>query len=382
MASIAHTMGKHMSDAELDKLQAWKAQGLSLTDMRRRLMSMRAAARERGPSLMTIRRALRGSTFRRSKVETRGRKQILTPANLRALDRARKRLIAKADGEYEVHWDDIVRAARVPNVDRTTAAKCLRAAGYDISWRSPRLKPARGEVDEEQRTRICNKWRKLPETFWTDTIDAYIDCKMWPVPRSVKGRKFLNKLRVRGHLRTKKEGLDKGCTKPDKRKHHMNVGPNVKLFAAIVGNRVRVWHYLDGKWSSKAAEAVYKNVLATALKRHRGEKRCYDIVEDNDPTGFKAAVAIRAKKEVKIKPIEFPTYSPDLNPCDYSLWEEIENRMATQKTPRGEDVAGFKERLRRTALSIPAPVIRKMLADMKPRARQVYERKGGHIPKD
>ena len=56
--------------------------------------------------------------------------------------------------------------------------------------------------------------------------------------------------------------------------------------------------------------------------------------------------------------------------------------MATQKTPRGEDVAGFKERLRRTALSIPAPVIRKMLADMKPRARQVYERKGGHIPKD
>ena len=66
-------MGKHMSDAELDKLQAWKAQGLSLTDMRRRLMSMRAAARERGPSLMTIRRALRGSTFRRSKVETRGR---------------------------------------------------------------------------------------------------------------------------------------------------------------------------------------------------------------------------------------------------------------------------------------------------------------------
>ena len=76
LASIAHTMGKHMSDAELDKLQAWKAQGLSLTDMRRRLMSMRAAARERGPSLMTIRRALRGSTFRRSKVETRGRKQI------------------------------------------------------------------------------------------------------------------------------------------------------------------------------------------------------------------------------------------------------------------------------------------------------------------
>ena len=351
-------------------------------EMHRLMKSMRHAAGEHGPSLPAVRRALRGVTFRRSKVETRGRKQILTPANLRALDRTRKRLIAEADEEFEVHWDDIIQAARVPKVDRTTAAKCLRAAGYDISWRTPRLKPARGEIDEEQRTRICSKLRKLPVTFWTDKIDAYIDCKMWPIPRSVKGRKFLNKLRVRGHLRTKGEGLDKGYTKPDKRKHHMNVGPNVRLFAAIVGDRVRVWHYLDGTWSGKAAEGVYKNVLAVALKRYRGEKRRYDIIEDNDPTGFKSAIAVKAKKEVKIKPMEFPTYSPDLNPCDYSLWEEVENRMAAQKTPRGEDVDGFKRRLRRTALSIPAPVIRKMVADMKTRTHQVYERQGGHITKD
>ena len=269
------SMGRHISNAELDKLQAWKSRGLTPIEMHRRMASARVAAGERAPSLMAVRRALRGVTFRRSKVETRGRKQILTPANLRALDRTRKRLIAEADEEFEVHWDDIIRAARVPKVDRTTAAKCLKAAGYDISWRTPRLKPARGEIDEEQRARICSKLKKLPVTFWTDTIDAYIDCKMWPIPRSVKGRKFLNKLRVRGHLRARKEGLDKGYTKPDKRKHHMNVGPNVRLFAAIIGHRVRVWHYLDGKWSGKAAEDVYKDVLAVALKRYRGEKRRY-----------------------------------------------------------------------------------------------------------
>ena len=91
---------------------------------------------------MAVRRALRGSTFKRSNVETRGRKQILSPANLRALERARKRLIARAEGDYEVHWDDIIQAARVPKVDRTTASKCMRAAGYDLAWRSPRLKPA------------------------------------------------------------------------------------------------------------------------------------------------------------------------------------------------------------------------------------------------
>ena len=138
--------------------------------------------------MMAVRRAMQGTTFRRSKVEARGRKRILTSANLRALDNTRKRLIAKADGDYEVHWDDVIRAARVPKVDRTTAAKCLRAAGYDIAWRPPRLKPARQEVDEEQRAHICDKLRKLPVVFWTDKLDAYIDCKNFPIPRSVKGR--------------------------------------------------------------------------------------------------------------------------------------------------------------------------------------------------
>ena len=85
---------------------------------------------------------------------------------------------------------------------------------------------------------------------------------------------------------------------------------------------------------------------------------------------------------MKIAPIEFPTYSPDLNPCDYALWAEVENRMTGQKVPRDEDVDGYKARLRRTAFAIPAPTIRKMLADMKPRARDIFERKGGHISRD
>ena len=192
----------------------------------------------------------------------------------------------------------------------------------------------------------------------------------------------MDKMKVRGHLRTRAEGLDKGFTKPDKRKHHVNVGPNVKVFPAIVGGRVRVWHYLTGPWCGEAAKDVYTGVFATALKRHRGEKMRYNIVEDNDPSGFKAGVAVAAKREAKIVPIEFPTYSPDLNPCDYALWTEIENRMAAQKVPRGEDVDGYKARLRSTALAIPAPTVRKMLMDMKPRACEIYERKGGHIHRD
>ena len=351
-------------------------------EIHRRLQRARATDGGDGPNLSTVRKALRGISHRRGMVETRGRKRILSPTNVRALNAARKRLIAKADGQYEVHWSDIIRAARVPNVDRSTAAKGMKAAGYDIRWRTPRQKLVRGAIDDDMRMKMCDKLRKKPVSFWTTKLDAIIDNTVWAIPRSVKGRAHLKKLRVRGHLRTKAEGLQKGFTKPDARKHRMNVGPAPKLFVAIIGCKVRVWHYLPRRWSGDAAAKVYRDVLAPALKRYRGEKRRYDILEDNDPAGYKAAPALAAKAALKIKPIMFPTYSPDLNPCDYALWDEVQRRMDSQPVPAQETIAEFKERLRRTALTIPARTVRKLVASMKTRTQDVYERRGGHIPRD
>ena len=69
-----------------------------------------------------------------------------------------------------------------------------------------------------------------------------------------------------------------------------------------------------------------------------------------------------AKRELHIKPEEWPTYSPDLHPLDYSIWELIEQRMAKQKAPRKETVAQYKERLKRTALRLPAKLVRQVVA--------------------
>ena len=375
-------MGKHFSDADLDRVHGWSSNGMTPVEIHNTLQMERRRANEPVPNLTTVRRAIKGSTFKRSRKETRGRPRRLTKANVCALDRARKKLIGKAEGEHEVHWEDIIKAARVPHVDRTTAAKNMKDAGFDIQWRTPRLKPMRGEVDEADRKRVCGKLRKLPLRFWVDDVDAYIDCKDWPIPRSARGKKYLNMARVRGHLRTRGEGLRAGFTKPDKKKHRVNTGGNVKLCAAIIGCRVRVWHYLQKGWGGQAAKHMYETVLAPALKRHRGEKRKYILLEDNDPSGFKSKVAMAAKKAMKIHPIEFPTYSPDLNPLDFSLWQEVEDRMSRQKTPRKESADAFKARLRKTAMSIPSPVIRKMLASIKPRAQSIYNHNGGHIPRD
>ena len=125
----------------------WQSQGASPKDSRNRLLRKRATVGERTPSLVAVRRALRGQTFKRSKVETRGRKQILSMANMRALDKARRQLYVKGDNDHEVIWDEIIRKARAPPVDRSTASKCMKAASFDIAWHAPRTKPSCGEMD-------------------------------------------------------------------------------------------------------------------------------------------------------------------------------------------------------------------------------------------
>ena len=94
---------------------------------------------------------------------------------------------------------------------------------------------------------------------------------------------------------------------------------------------------------------MYKDVVAPALVKHRGVKRSYVTLEDNDPTGYKSNAAKDAKKELKICPIDFPTYSPDLNPLDFSLWKEVSDRME-KKIVKNENTSEYKARLRRTAL--------------------------------
>ena len=145
---------------------------------------------------------------------------------------------------------------------------------------------------------------------------------------------------------------------------------------------MRVWHYLPWRWSGEAAAAFYTRVLAPALKKYRGEKRRYLILEDNDPTGFKSTKGIAAKRAAGIETVEFPKYSPDLNPLDYALWEEVEARVAAQPEPARESAKAFKARLRAAALSIPTGVVQNMLKSVKTRAQSIYDHEGGHIPRD
>ena len=372
-------MGKHLTPQELDLMHAWQSKGLAVPEIQKKIASMRSRRNLPEPGATTVRRALKGTSHKRGRVETRGRKKKLSARNLKAMDSARKVLIKRADRQHEVHWADVQNKARVPAVHRTTAARGMAAAGFNVKWRPARVKPQRANVDEAQRKSICNEWKAYPQSFWQKRVDLYMDNKRWDIPTTERGAQFLKMTKVRGHLRTPGEGLQKEFTKPDKKKHRTSTGGNVNVCAGIINGKVRIWHYLLRTWSGEAAEALYREVVHPALKKYRGQKRSYTILEDNDPTGYKSNLAKRTKSELGIKPLAFPTYSPDLNPLDYALWDEVESRMSAAPAPPRESAEAYKARLSRTAKAIPEAVIRKMLSSMKGRCEAIHAKNGGHI---
>ena len=89
-------MGMHFTDQELDDMHQWKSVGKTPLQICEKMTAARQKRGLRAPDITAVRRALKGKPFKRSTVETRGRKRSLTDANLKALDRARERPVTKA----------------------------------------------------------------------------------------------------------------------------------------------------------------------------------------------------------------------------------------------------------------------------------------------
>ena len=112
-----------MTSKELDRALALSGKGMVPIDVHKKLEESRKKKGEDGPALETVRRALKGTTHKRGKKETRGRKPKLTPLMLRKLQQKRLQLILEADNDDEVHLEDVMNAAGVNHVDPSTVSK-------------------------------------------------------------------------------------------------------------------------------------------------------------------------------------------------------------------------------------------------------------------
>ena len=74
-------MGKHFSTGEPDSMHVWKARGVVASDIVKRIQAARLKKGIPGPHRASVHRALSGTSFRRGRVESRGRKATLTTHN-------------------------------------------------------------------------------------------------------------------------------------------------------------------------------------------------------------------------------------------------------------------------------------------------------------
>ena len=320
-------MAPHLSQQELDWIQRQRKPGEAVGDLHERFGKFRARKDLSAPHITQFRKILKGLTYRRGVAESRGRKRTLKPSTVRRMNQVRKTLSKKWAGKRPVLWKDIIKTAKAPSVSRTTALHAFQRQGIKVALRPAREKPQRTPEQAEERMAYCKANKHRTGRYFDQQLDFIMDNKRFDIPLSERAREYMAKQKITSHLRTPSEGLQPEFTKPGKKKNKFNTGASVNICAGISNGKIVLWHELPKVWNGKEAAALYAGAIIKCLKKHRGTKRKYLVLEDNDPTGYKSNAAKRAKELLKINAVQFPTYSPDLNPLDFSLWAEVEKRI-------------------------------------------------------
>ena len=205
-------------------------------------------------------------------------------------------------------------------------------------------------------------------------LHAITDNKSFQMSSCRKSREFVVRRSVRGAYQKKGSASKKWLVKPKCGANSAKY-PGLQVTAGVINGKIRMWSYVEGKWSAQAAH-MYKNVLAKALKRaFPSQRHPFTIIEDNDPTGYKSQPGVQAKMEANIVVDRLPKRSSDLNVLDYPLWSEINRRMHSQERSflkrKKETKEEFKTRLRKTAMGLPTYLVKAAVGSMTRRCKAI-----------
>lgn len=333
----------------------------------------------KGPSKQAVYNYVAGKTYALGKMETRGRSPILTTADIKKLDRVRRRLIKEAKGQRRVRYEDVTKEANLEKeVSTRTVEDGMRAV--NVRYRPARKKIYLTETDAKTRLDKMKQWVKKPASFWSEKVHCFMDNKAWPIPLTPKQRAKYNSTKVTGNLRKPSEGLDQGFTQP--RTQHSFLGiPSVQICAAVAKDRVILWHDCGKKWNGAVAAKLYSGVILKALRRTWGKRASYLIVEDGDRKGYQTKKANKAKKEASIVSMVLPPRSPSLMPLDAAIWTRVDEKMRETAPEGRESKEDYILRLHKCAKSLPRAFVKRSIERTKENIQAIIAAKG-YIPKN
>ena len=316
----------------------------------------------------------------RQQMRRRGRGQLLSSRDVNHMVRVLKAMIKKASGKYEITMAMLKKRSKVQGCVKTLR-KAL--ATKNIKFRRLRSKPILTREDRKARMSFADQYRRKPASFWVTHVHLHHDCKAFPAYVTAKARDYAAMREVRGAYRSPGQGLDEAYVVVPK---HLRFNPGCKAvrIAGGVGNgKMILWHNYGTRWSGSKAAELYAGPVLQGLKGQWPRKRTFQVLEDNDPTGYKSKLALAAKQKHRLRVLALPKRSPDLNVMDYSIWKAINRKMRAQerRMPRSkrESRDEYIRRLARAAKSLSPGSIRKACMNMKRRCELLYQAKGGHF---
>ena len=310
-----------------------------------------------------------------------GRPRKIQDKEWSKLEKALHALVSRAKAQKEVTMAMVIKKARL-NVCEKVAREAFHA--HDIYFHKIFEKPVLEPEDVPARRDWCEKRLRRTKQQWLRQPHAIIDNKTFALFHTKKGRAHAARRSLRGVYR--KAGAKPVPHLVRQKSTVKFPAPSAMVTAAVIKGRIRMWHYIDGRWNATAAAKMYTGPLRRALKRaypevERTRGGTYTVLEDNDPAGYKSRAGCVAKKGARIKTDDLPRRSPDLNVLDYSLWHEINVRMRKQEAafPANEKETkdAYLLRLRKTAMGLPTKVVESAVASMHNRVRKVVAARGG-----
>jgi hypothetical protein len=225
------------------------------------------------------------------KLIKRGRQDALTPGDLTFLLRKLKALIKKAASKTEVTLGMLKKSARCK-----VSLKCMRkhVMKMGVRFRRLRSKCLLSKEDIKKRYAFASIYRHKSRAWWLKKVQLHHGMKSFPVYSHAAARDHAARREVRGAYRNLGQGLD-DCYVVQPKPVRYNSGARPCCIATGVGNgRVLMWHEITGTWNAGKAIELYGGPLKQALSTAYPRKRSHIILEDNDPNGFKAKLAMKA----------------------------------------------------------------------------------------
>ena len=239
----------------------------------------------------------------------------------------------------------------------TISESTIRRRLYEIglNGRVARKKPYVNKDNRVQRLYYAKMYLEKPLGYWNEVL--------WSDETKFNLFGSDGKVMV---WRTTKEEMEPKCTVPTVKRG----GGSVMCWGCMLSAGVGKLAFIDGNMTREMHRRILENNLLDSV-RMLSLGNGWIFQHDNDPK-HRAAVVTTWLNGNNTERINWPSFSPDLNPIEH-LWDEVEHRM---KKTNPRNVTELKECLVRIWKNIESQVCKKLVDSVPSRLHEVLRMKG------